>query len=74
MLNTYRPLIEDAFLELNGIVKENYQQVDQVSDVSKCNQVIIGRVAGSVVNFNHHISDLRLARVWSDLLPLSYES
>ena len=28
LLNTYRPLIEDAFLELNGIVKENYQQVD----------------------------------------------
>ena len=28
LLNTYRPLIEDAFLELNGTVKENYQQVD----------------------------------------------
>ena len=72
MLNTYRPLIEDAFLELNGIVKENYQQVDEVSDVCKCNQIIIGRVSGSVVNPNHYISDLRLDRVWSDLLPLPY--
>ena len=71
MLNAYRPLIEDAFLELNGIVKENYQQVDEVSDVCKCNQIIIGRVSGIVVNPNHYFSDLRLDRVCSNLLSLS---
>ena len=73
MLDTYRPLIEDAFFELNGIVKENFRQVDDVSNVCKCNQMIIGGVSGTVVNPNHNISDLRLDCVWTDLLSLSYE-
>ena len=57
LLDTYRPLIEDAFFELNGIIKEK--------DVCKCNQIIIGRISGAVVNPNHNISDLRLDCVWT---------
>ena len=36
LLDTYRPLIEDAFFELNGIVKENFRQVDEVMIICMC--------------------------------------
>ena len=71
MLDTYRPLIEDAFFELNGIVKENFRQVDDVSNVCKCNQMIIGGVSGTLVDFIDHISSIGMVGIQLYILPLS---